>query len=109
LRGMAYLRGDESVLQPPRSDLGEAGRAFAEWEHEDGMSSALCTLCVVAQTERDDTPFANTNLGLEFPEIRLSKSLKSSSPNQRLDNLTIADGRSQKAGSETTQTYAVAA
>jgi hypothetical protein len=23
--------------------------------------------------ERDDTPFANTNLGLEFPEIRLSK------------------------------------
>ena len=72
------------------------------------MSSALCTLCVVAQPERDDTPFANTNLGLELPEIRLSKFLKSSSPNQRLDNLTIADGRSQKAGSETTQTYAVA-
>ena len=108
MRGMAYLRGDESVLQPPRSDLGEAGRAIPEWEHEGGMSSALCTLCVVAQPERDGTPFANTNLGLEFPEIRLSKSLKSSSPNQRLDNLTIADGRSQTAGSETTQTYAVA-
>jgi len=73
-RQLQALSLELTGLSAQGGDPGEAGRAFAEWEHEGGMSSALCTLCVVAQPERDDTPFANTNLGLEFPEIRLSKS-----------------------------------